>query len=106
MSLPSAILPQLPGEHEMKRISCSNVCMDHFFSSVLSSSFSFGKMVIFIGTAYVAFMTKLIDTRRNEPAYLKFVTAELARCRRCPESVIRRASVENACRLFDIEVPV
>ena len=51
-------------------------------------------------------MSKLIDTRRNEPAYLKFVTAELARCRRCPETVIRHASVENACRLFDIEVPV
>tara|TARA_B100001245_G_scaffold171821_1_gene130474 strand:- start:410 stop:1219 length:810 start_codon:yes stop_codon:yes gene_type:complete len=51
-------------------------------------------------------MSKVLGTRRNEPAYLKFVIAELARFRRCPESVIRDASVENACRLFDIELPV
>ena len=51
-------------------------------------------------------MSKVLGTRRNEPAYLKFVIAELARFRRCPESVIRDASVENACRFFDIELPV
>jgi TatD DNase family protein len=51
-------------------------------------------------------MSKALGTRRNEPAYLKFVIAELARFRRCPESVIRDASVETACRLFDIELPV
>ena len=51
-------------------------------------------------------MSKILGTRRNEPAYLKFIIAELARFRRCPESVIRDASVENACRFFDIELPV
>lgn len=51
-------------------------------------------------------MSKALGTRRNEPAYLKFVIAELARFRRCPESVIRDASVENACRFFEIELPV
>ena len=51
-------------------------------------------------------MSKVLGTRRNEPAYLKFIIAELARLRRCPESVIRDASVENACRFFDIELPV
>ena len=51
-------------------------------------------------------MSKVLGTRRNEPAYLKFVIAELARFRRCPESVIRDASVENARRFFDIELPV
>ena len=51
-------------------------------------------------------MSKVLGTRRNEPAYLKFVIAELARFMRCPESVIRDASVENACRFFDIELPV
>ena len=51
-------------------------------------------------------MSKVLGTRRNEPAYLKFVIAELARFKRCPESVIRDASVENACRFFDIELPV
>jgi len=48
---------------------------------------------------------KLMGTRRNEPAFLNFVISELARCRRCPESLIREASVENACRFFDIELP-
>ena len=51
-------------------------------------------------------MSKVLGTRRNEPAYLKFVIAELARFRRCPESEIRDASVENACRFFDIELPM
>ena len=50
-------------------------------------------------------MSKELSTRRNEPAYLNAVITELARCRRCAESVIREASVENACRVFGIELP-
>ena len=47
-------------------------------------------------------LSKVVANRRNEPGHLKFIIAEVARCRRCPEDVIRDATVENACRLFGI----
>ena len=47
-------------------------------------------------------LSKVVAKRRNEPQNLKFVIAEVARCRRCPEDVVREAAAENACRLFGI----
>lgn len=42
--------------------------------------------------------------KRNEPAYLLYTASEVAKLRECSLAEIAKASTENACRLFNLDI--